>query len=91
MTISFELPRELLGALDVSEADLTTKLKTLIALELVREGRVSSGKAADLVGISKAEFVQLLAVQGIPYFTETADELAGQVAAAACLLDKKSP
>ncbi|MEF8939138.1 MAG: UPF0175 family protein, partial [Salinivenus sp.] len=52
-----------------------------IALELFREERISSGKAADLLGISKAEFVDLLDQHGIAYFTETPKELDAQVEA----------
>lgn len=48
-------------------------------VQLFCEGRISSGKAAELLGISKLEFVQLLARHGLPYFTETPDELVAEV------------
>lgn len=80
LTVRLELPRDLLGALDVAEEELEPRLKTLIALELFREGRISSGKAAELLGRSKAEFIGLLDQHGIAYFTETPGELAAQVA-----------
>lgn len=67
--------------LDVAEEGLEPRLKTLIALELFREDRISSGKAAELLGVSKMAFVQLLAQHGIPYFTETPAELGEQVTA----------
>jgi predicted HTH domain antitoxin len=79
LTVRLELPRDLLGALDVAEEELEPRLKTLIALELFREGRISSGKAAELLGRSKAEFIGLLDQHGIAYFTETPGELAAQV------------
>lgn len=89
MTVHLELPRELLGTLGVSEADLSAALKTLIALELVRQGRISAGKAAELAGVSRVEFVQLMADQDISYFTETPEDLAAQVEAAGFLLKGK--
>ena len=52
-----------------------------IALELYREGHVSSGKAAEPLGWSKLEFVRLLARHDIPYFRQSPDELARAVAA----------
>lgn len=91
LNIQLELPRDLLDALNVAEGELEPRLKTLIALELFREDRISSGKAAELLGLSKVAFVQLLAQHGIPYFTETPHELATQVAAAEEALGSSSP
>lgn len=87
MKVQLELPRDLLGALDVPEEELAPRLKTLIALELFREDRISSGKAAELLGLAKAAFVQLLAQHGLAYFTETPHELAAQVTAVEGKLD----
>jgi predicted HTH domain antitoxin len=80
LTVRLELPRDLLGALDMAEEELEPRLKMLIALELFREGRISSGKAAELVGQSKEAFVSVLDRHGIAYFTETPDEVTAQVA-----------
>lgn len=77
--VQLELPRDLLGALDIPEDRLPDELRELIAVELFREGRISSGKGAELIGISKKDFVQVLARRGIPYFTETPDELSREV------------
>ena len=80
LTVKLELPRDLLGALDVAEEELEPRLKMLIALELFREGRISSGKAAELLGQSKEAFVGLLDRHGIAYFSETPSEFTAQVA-----------
>jgi len=80
LTVSLDLPRDLLGALDVPEARLETRLRELIALELFREGYISSGKGAELLGISKLDFIHLLAQHGIPYFAESPEELVAEVA-----------
>jgi predicted HTH domain antitoxin len=79
--VELDLPRDLLGALNVTENELGPRLKKLIALELFREERISSGKAAELLGVSKAEFIDLLDEHGIAYFTETPEELEAQVKA----------
>ena len=84
LTVALELPRDLLEALDVSQAEIEPRLRQLIALELVREGRISSGKGAELLGISKLAFIQLLAQHQIDYFTESPKELEAEVA----ILDK---
>ncbi len=82
LTVQFELPADVLGALDVPRGQLSQRLKELISLELFREGRISSGKAAELLGITKEGFVQILARHGVPYFSESAEELAQAVAVA---------
>ena len=59
---------------------MNARLRELIALELFREGRISSGKGAELLGVPKLVFIQLLARHGIPYFTESPGELVAEVA-----------
>lgn len=80
MKVALELPRDLLGALEVPQTQMEARLCELIALELFREGRISSGKGAELLGISKLAFIQLLSQHGIDYFTESPEELKTEVA-----------
>jgi len=91
ITIPVELPRDLLGVLDVPSVHLAPQLRELIALELFREGRISSGKGAETLGISKLAFVRLLSQHGIPYFTETAEELKADVAQVELLFGENRP
>lgn len=86
LNIHLQLPRDILGALDVPEPELGSRLRELIALELYREGSISAGKAAELLDMTKDAFVGLLARRGVPYFSETPEELAAQVEAASKLL-----
>jgi len=79
VTVSLEFPRDLLGALEVPQEQLEARLRELIALQLFREGRISSGKGAELLGLSKLEFIELLARHGLSYFTESPQELAAEV------------
>lgn len=86
LTVALDLPRDLLGALDVPQVQLETRLRELIALELFREGRISSGKGAELLGSPKLAFIHLLAQHRISYFTESPEELAAEAAASEQLL-----
>ena len=79
LTVSLEVPRDLLGALEVPLEQLEARLRELIALELFREGRISSGKGAEVLGLSKLEFIHLLAQHGLSYFTESPEELVADV------------
>ncbi|MBC7226367.1 MAG: UPF0175 family protein [Thermoflexales bacterium] len=89
LDVHLQLPRDLLGALDVPEEQVERRLREMIAIQLFREGRISSGKAAELLGISKLEFVQLLARHGLSYFSETPGELAAEVRTLERLLESQ--
>lgn len=79
LVVSLELPRDLLGALDVPQEQLKDRLQTLIAVALVQEGKISTGKGAEVLGVSKLEFIELLSRHGINYFTESQEELDTEV------------
>ncbi len=69
----------ILGVPDIPERQLGNRLRELIVLELVREGRISSGKGAEITGMGKGDFIRLMARNGISCFTETPDELGDQI------------
>jgi len=79
LIVNLRFPRDLLGALEVPQEQLEARLRELIVLQLFREGRISSGKGAELLGLSKWEFIQLLARHGLSYFTESPEELVAEV------------
>jgi predicted HTH domain antitoxin len=86
LRVCLDVPRDALSALDVDEDRLAPRLKTLLAVALVQEGRLSTGKAAEWLGLSKAAFLPVLARHQAPYFSETPAELARQVERVGALL-----
>lgn len=86
ITMQLALPRDIVGVLDVPEAWMPQKTLELIALELYRQGRISAGKAAELAGMRKVDFIELLSRMGIDYLDQSHDELAADVAAVEELL-----
>ena len=48
--------------------------RELIILELYRQGRIAAGKAAELLGIDRAHFLQVASQTGAPYFEMTTRE-----------------
>lgn len=54
--------------------------REMIVSELYRRGLVSSGKAAELLGVSRLEFIQRASESGIPYFRFTEDEWQAEIA-----------
>lgn len=51
------------------------ELKMLIASKLFEDGKLSSGQAAEIVGISKKAFVELLGKYNVSLFGYDYDEL----------------
>ena len=54
-------------------------VKEYIILGLYQENRISGGKAAELLGVTRRGFVALLARKGIDTFRLTSDEWAEEV------------
>jgi predicted HTH domain antitoxin len=73
-TISIDLEEGVVALLRQSNQPVERAARELIVLELYRRGTISSGKAAQLLGMSRVEFIQYASRLGIPYFTMTEDE-----------------
>ena len=57
------------------KGEVSARLRELAVIELFREGRLSSGKAADVLGLERMEFFALLHHLHVPYFDHDPDEL----------------
>jgi len=79
-TIPIEYPSEVLDMLATSYQDSAGMLKEAATLEFYREGKLSSGKAAELLGMERFEFIRYAGMKGIPYIRMTQDELKDEVA-----------
>ena len=60
-TISIEIPREVLHASRMT----SDELKRELAISLFQQGRLSFGKAREIVGMTVASFQQLLGSRGV--------------------------
>lgn len=78
-TLHIALPKDFLALLG-APPQATEAAREFIILGLYQEGRVSGGKAAELLGLTKRGFVALLARKGLDYFHLTPDEWADEVA-----------
>lgn len=79
--LSFELPADLVAQLG-SPKDVEIKAKEALVLELLREARISQGKAADLLGLTRWDVLDLMAQYRIPSGPTTPEELEQEVATA---------
>ncbi len=67
-TISFQVSQDLLAALKVGSLELTNNLRLLAAITYFQDKKLSLGKAAELAGINRLEFMDILAAKGIIVF-----------------------
>jgi predicted HTH domain antitoxin len=66
------------GELGYSDEELRREVPVLLVLKRFRQGRISSGKAAQILGWSRRDFLDLLAREGVPLFDPSDEELAGE-------------
>ncbi|KKM10737.1 hypothetical protein SY88_11595 [Clostridiales bacterium PH28_bin88] len=73
------LDRELLDLIPMRTSQLEDSVRELLVLELYRLREISSGKAAELLGMERFEFVRYASRLGIPFLdmdsTEFQEEL----------------
>ena len=75
INISFSIKENLLLSLRESQEEFTQDLRFLSALMLYRKNRLSLGKAAELAGHSKLDFIEKLKLEKEPIFDYNADEM----------------
>lgn len=75
ITLKVPMPKETFLTLGLSEREAVEAMKKSFIIELYRKARISSGKAAELLGMRKLDFIKLLAEEGMPYFDYTDEEL----------------
>ncbi|MCX6047293.1 MAG: UPF0175 family protein [Chloroflexi bacterium] len=80
--VQVSLPSELLAESGVSRQEASVELLRAYILSLYRRDRLSSGKAASLLNVSRLTFLRLLGEEGIPYLDYTTDELDAEMAVA---------
>lgn len=73
MTIQIAYPDELLALPDLTYEQLEHLARETLLVRLYELGMISTGKAADLLGIARREFLDLLGQYGISEFDDDID------------------
>jgi predicted HTH domain antitoxin len=81
-TATIDYPSELTTALGKRPGDAIKEIQLMAALKLYEAGRISSGLAARVAGVSRVEFLALCGQYGVTVFQQTADEIESDVKAA---------
>jgi predicted HTH domain antitoxin len=80
MTTSIPVGEDLVGLLESLNRPLEDAVRELIVLEFYRQRKISSGKAAELLGMSRIGFIEYSSRLGVPFFDVTPEELQAEVA-----------
>jgi predicted HTH domain antitoxin len=68
--------------LGLDKEEIQRRVIEWLALSLFAEGRISSGKAARLLNITRIEFLALLRARGIAYVNYSSEEIAEEIVSA---------
>lgn len=71
-----ELDSELASLLQQFDQPIQQSAREFMVLEMYRRGHISSGKAAELLSMSRWAFIEFASHLGIPFFMMTEDEWA---------------
>lgn len=86
LTITY--PDDLEQVLGATAAEAGSTLRLMAALKLYELGRISGGRAAELAGLGKIDFIEVASRHEIPVYNYPAEELDAQLAADLAALDK---
>ena len=78
--VTFSVPDDAALALHLAPESVANEVLLAAAMKLYELGRLSSGGAAHLAGVSKPFFLSKLAAHDIPTFQQSAAELREEVA-----------
>ena len=71
--IEIEVPEAILPY--VNHNHFKSQQTALLLYPYIANGDISNGKAAELLGMSKTELLDMYGEMGIPYYTQTSEEL----------------
>lgn len=84
-TVKIEIDEPLAALLHQTNQPVQQAGREMIVLELYRRGTISSGKAGELLGMPRIDFIKHASRLGIPYIDMTEDEWAAEKAASESL------
>ena len=82
MRVTLDVPETMKHYVDFADSGYQFKVKELMMFELIRQGKLSFGKAAELLGIPKMRLITDLGQFGLPYFDMPAGEVLEDATAA---------
>jgi len=82
------IPEGLPEALKLSEVEITSEARLLLAAKFYELGRLSAGMAAELAGLDRLAFLASLARYGVPAINLRDEEITREIEAARSVVEK---
>ncbi|HAJ62269.1 MAG TPA: hypothetical protein DCP31_26015 [Cyanobacteria bacterium UBA8543] len=80
VSISIQLPETAFSALRKNPDEFVQEMRLAAAVKWYELGQISSSKAAEISGITRAEFINSLSRYQVDFMQYTAEELAEEMA-----------
>ena len=79
MNLTIDYPEGLEKALSMTRPELESLIRLMAALKLFELGKLSSGMAAQLAGISRVEFFEMCGRYHVPILNCSAEEIEAEL------------
>jgi len=79
-TVSIQLPETVFSALRKDPQELAKEMRIVAAVKWYEMGEVSQGEAAEIAGLTRLEFINILSRYHVSPFQYTPEEIAEELA-----------
>ena len=78
-TASLDFPENFEHVVHLTRAELVCQIRLMAALKMFELGKLSSGRAAELAGVSRVEFFELCGRYRVPVFNYAPEEIESEL------------
>jgi predicted HTH domain antitoxin len=78
-TVSIQLPKTVFSALRKNPQEFVQEMRIAAAVKWYELGEISQGKAAEIAGVTRSEFIQDLSRYQVSFMQYTSQELAEEL------------
>ena len=90
ITVPVSIPKDMLLYIDIDDTKLSFEQNAMLLYPLIREGVISHGRAAEVIGVPKWNLIEFYDSMGLPYLNQSADDLRDEIASFAILREKSA-